>query len=367
VPRSYSVPGRVNLMGDHTDYNEGFVLPVAIDRECVVEVSPTRDRVVRARSRQLPGTVAVPADGAHDPRAVEPAWGRFVAGAVRVLTGRGAVIPGADLDVSSSVPAGAGLSSSSALSVALVLALAETAGIAIEPLDGARLALAAEVAATGVPGGLMDQLTALFGRAGHALLIDCRELAVTPVPVARDVAIVVVHCGVPRTLAGSEYAARRAECEAVAARLGLAALRDATFEQVADEPRARHVVAENARVAETATALATGDLEALGALLLASHASLRDDYAVSTPELDALVDALVASGAAGARLTGAGFGGCVVALTASEGADSVLQAASARYRESTGIEPNGFVATAVDGAATSAPGAAPSSARTPPR
>ncbi len=311
--------------------------------------------------------MAVAADGTGDPRAVEPAWGRFVAGAVRILTERGARIPGADLDVSSTVPAGAGLSSSSALSVALVLALADAGGLDVDPIDAARLALAAEIEATGVPGGLMDQLTALHGRAGHALLIDCRDLVITPVPIAADLAIVVVHCGVPRTLTGSEYAARRAECEAIAARLGLRALRDATPEQVADEPRARHVVAENARVHETAAALESGDLDALGALLLASHASLRDDYGVSTAELDALVDALVASGAAGARLTGAGFGGCVVALTATEAADEVLDAASTRYRDTTGIEPHGFVAIAVDGAATSARGAAPSSARTPPR
>ena len=217
--------------------------------------------------------MAVAADGTGDPRAVEPAWGRFVAGAVRILTERGTRIPGADLDVSSTVPAGAGLSSSSALSVALVLALADVGGIAVDPIDAARLALAAEVEATGVPGGLMDQLTALHGRAGHALLIDCRDLVITPVPIAADLAIVVAHCGVPRTLAGSEYAARRAECEAIAARLGLRALRDATPEQVADEPRARHVVAENARVHETAAALESGDLDALGALLLASHAS----------------------------------------------------------------------------------------------
>jgi galactokinase len=357
----------VNLMGDHTDYNDGFVLPVAIDRECTLAVSPAIDRVVRARSRELPGVVVVAADGSDDPRAVEPAWGAFVAGAVRVLTARGAAIPGADLDVSSSVPAGAGLSSSSALSVALVLGLADAAHVTIEPIAAARVALAAEVEATGVPGGLMDQLTALLGRAGHALLIDCREPTITPVPIAGDLAIVVVHCGVPRTLAGSEYAARRAECETVAARLGLRALRDATPEQVVDEPRARHVVAENARVHATADALATGDLDVLGQLLLASHASLRDDYGVSTRELDALVDALVASGAPGARLTGAGFGGCVVALTSSANAGDVLDAACARYLAATGIVPHGFVAAAVDGAATSARGAAPSSARTRPR
>jgi galactokinase len=311
--------------------------------------------------------VVVANDGSTDPRTAEPTWGSFLAGAVRVLSARGVPVPGVDLEVSSSVPPGAGLSSSSALTVALLLALADASDHTLAPVDAAQLALAAEVAATGVPGGLMDQLTALLGRAGHALLIDCRDLDVTPVVIAEDLAILVVHCGVPRTLADSAYAERRAECETVAARLGVPALRDATPDQVADEPRARHVVAENARVHRTADALARGDLDTLGTLLLASHASLRDDYAVSTPELDTLVDALVASGAAGARLTGAGFGGCVVAITPTDRADVVLRAASDRYQEATGLVPAGFVATAVDGAATSARGAAPSSARTPQR
>jgi galactokinase len=311
--------------------------------------------------------VTVANDGSSEPRSVEPTWGSFLAGAVRVLAERGVAVPGVDLEVSSSVPPGAGLSSSSALTVALLLALADAGEAVLEPVDTARLALAAEVDATGVPGGLMDQLTALLGRAGHALLIDCRDLTATPVQIAQEVAIVVVHCGVPRTLAGSAYAQRRAECEAVAARLGVAALRDATSDQVVDEPRARHVVAENTRVHRTADALAHGDLDALGTLLLASHASLRDDYAVSTPELDALVDALVASGAAGARLTGAGFGGCVVAVTSTDRARELLRTASDRYQEATGFVPTGFVAAAVDGAATSAREAAPSSARTPRR
>jgi galactokinase len=196
----------------------------------------------------------------------------------------------------------------------------------------------------------MDQLASLFGRAGHALLIDCRDTTVTPVAIPTSVAVLVVHCGVPRTLVGSEYASRRAECETVAAGLGLAALRDATAEQVRDSPRARHVVAENARVLATADVLPRGDLSVLGPLLLASHASLRDDFGVSTPELDTLVDVLVGSGAAGARLTGAGFGGCVVALAQRNHADDVLAKTTLRYRAATGIEPMGFVARAVDGA-----------------
>jgi len=250
------------------------------------------------------------------------------------------------------VPLGSGLSSSSALSVALVMALGGGLERRVDGVEIARLALAAEVAATGVPGGLMDQLTALHGRAGCALLIDIRGPRIEPVPVHDDVAVLIVHCGLPRTLAGSEYATRRAECEAIAARLGVVALRDATLDQVAHEPRARHVVTENARVHETARALARGDLTELGALLLASHASLRDDYEVSTPELDTLVDVLVRNGAAGARLTGAGFGGCVVAVASLEQAPQILEDAMLEYGDGTGLSPFGFVARAVDGALT---------------
>ena len=253
----------------------------------------------------------------------------------------------AELHVDTSVPVGSGLSSSSALAVALTLALG---GDALDRIETARAASAAKTHATGVPGGLMDQLASLFGRAGHALMIDCRTRLDTPVLIAPSVAVVVVHCGVPRTLAGSEYAIRRAECEAVAAALGLTALRDATPEQVRDFPRARHVVTENARVLETADALPRGDLSVLGPLLVESHASLRDDYDVSTPELDMLVDVLETSGAAGARLTGAGFGGCVVALAQRNHADDVLAKSIDRYRAETGIDPMGFVARAVDGA-----------------
>jgi galactokinase len=335
-------------MGDHTDYNDGFVLPVAIDRICTVRVTPpTRVDTVRAHSRQLDGEVVVAVDGSDEPTGIEPAWGRFVAGVVRVLTERGTAIAAADLGVDTTVPVGSGLSSSSAFAVALTLALG---GTDRDRVDAARIASTAETLASGVPGGLMDQLASLFGRAGHALLIDCRSTTITPIALPRSVAVLVVHCGVPRTLVGSEYASRRAECEAAASSLGLAALRDATLEQVRDSPRARHVVAENARVLATADALPRGDLSVLGPLLLESHASLRDDFGVSTPELDTLVDVLVQSGAAGARLTGAGFGGCVVALAQRNHADDVLAKTSLRYREATGIEPLGFVAHAVDGA-----------------
>ncbi len=235
--------------------------------------------------------------------------------------------------------------------MALVLAMADTAHAPTSgPVDAARIALDAEVRATGVPGGLMDQLTSLLGQVGCALRIDCRSFTAEPVPLPTELAVLVVHSGRPRALADSEYAARRAACEAAAARLGIAALRDASPDQVRDDPIARHVVTENQRVDETAAALRAGDRDALTRLLLASHASLRDDFRVSTPELDALVEALVGAGAFGARLTGAGFGGCVVALAARDDVERVANEASASYRTATGLEPQAFPVHAVDGA-----------------
>ncbi|MCJ7438725.1 MAG: galactokinase [Acidimicrobiia bacterium] len=348
--RFVRAPGRVNLIGDHTDYQDGFCLPMAIDRDCLVGLRPTDGGRVRARSLELSGTVDVAADGSDDARSVEPRWGGFVAGAVQTLVARGGRVPGLDLVVSSTVPAGSGLSSSSALSVALTMALGDTAGLELDANDVARAALDAEVRATGVPGGLMDQLASVHGVADHALLIDCRTLAVEPIPLPREVAVLVVHSGVPRTLAGSAYAERRAATERAATRLGIASLRDANLRDVQDDAFARHVVTENARVLAFAAALRDHDVGALGPLLLASHASLRDDFAVSTPELDLLVDAFVAAGALGARLTGAGFGGCVVGLALATKAPRVLDRTVERYRSASGREPSAFVVQAVEGA-----------------
>jgi galactokinase len=327
-------PGRVNLIGDHTDYNDGFVLPLAIDRDCLVAFAPREDERVRVRSLDV----------------ADRAWERFVDGVVAALADRGVAPGGIDAALSSTVPVGSGLSSSSALSVALTLALAAAGGIALEAREAARAALDAEVRATGVPGGLMDQLTALFGRRGHALLIDCRSITVEPIPLPDAYTVLALHSGLPRTLAGSAYAERRRACEVIAARLGVPALRDAALEEVGDEPIARHVVTENQRVLEFADALRTGDVDKLGPLLLASHASLRDDYDVSTTELDLAVDLLIEHGAIGARLTGAGFGGCVVALVERHRADDVAAKTMARYRAGTGLDSQAFVVGAVDGA-----------------
>jgi galactokinase len=335
--RVVRAPGRVNLVGDHTDYNDGFCLPMAIDRDCLVGARPTGDRRVRARSLDVDGVVEWEGE---PPATVEPAWGRFVAAAAR-RTG----VTGVDLAVSSTVPLGSGLSSSAALCVALVLALSPDR----DPRSVARAARQVEVEASGVPVGLMDQLASTLGRADAALRLDCRTLAVEVVPLPATVRVGVVHSGLPRTLATSEYAARRASCEAAARRLGVASLRDARPDQVADDPLARHVVSENGRVLEAAAALRAGDVEQVGRLLVASHESLRDDFAVSTPELDRLVDLLLEEGALGARLTGAGFGGCVVALTAAADA-AALDRAAQRYAATTRLQPRAFPVRAVDGA-----------------
>ncbi len=343
-------PGRVNLIGDHTDYQDGLCLPMAIDREVVVNARRRVDGSVVARSDAIEGLVELPADGSTEPAYAKPRWGRSIAAVLRGLAERGRAPIGFDAEVTSTVPVGSGLSSSAAFTVAVTIAAAEIGGLA---LNGRALALAAQTAeqqATGLPCGVMDQMASVFGRADHALLLDCRSLAIETIPLPASVAVAIVHTGLARRLEDSAYAARRTACEAAAARLGAATLRDATLDQVEDDPFARHVVSENERVRAFVDALRAGDLDRCGRLMDASHASLRDDFRVSTPELDALVGSLVDAGAYGARLTGAGFGGCVVGLVAAGGVDDIVARAGARYRLTTGLTPVPLVVSAVDGA-----------------
>ncbi len=352
--RTFRAPGRVNLIGGQVDYHEGWVVSMAIDRDVAVSVSPRADGRIVAGSLdpryRAEGSIDIAADGDDEPRAVKPEWGRAVAGVARVLAELGRGPRGADLEISSTLPIGAGLSSSAAFEVAVALALSDVAHLAIAPRDLALAAQRAEHVATGVPCGTQDQLTSVFGRKGNALLIDCRTLEIEPLPLPDSLRVLVVHSGVPRTLEGSPYAQRRAESEAVAAKLGLRVLRDATPAQVRDEPRGRHAVSEMTRVRAFADALRAGAHHDLGPLMLASHASSRDDMEVSIPELDALVTSLVEAGALGARLTGAGFGGCVVALVATERADEIATNACAEYRARTGREPTPWIVRAADGA-----------------
>jgi galactokinase len=347
----YRAPGRVNLIGGQVDYHEGWVVSMAIDRDVVVDASARADGRVQAQSHELEGVVEIAVDGTDEPRAVQPAWGRTVAGVARVLAERGRIAPGATLDISSNVPIGAGLSSSAAFEVACALALTDLAGTPLDPNELAFAAQESEHVATGVPCGIQDQMSSVYGRAGHALFLDCRTVEIEHVPLPASLAVVVVHSGVPRVLEATLYAQRRAESFEVARTLGLRVLRDASPEQVRDQPRGRHAVTEMQRVREFAAALRTRDIDALGPLMLASHASSRDDMGVSTPELDTLVECLVDAGALGARLTGAGFGGCVVALADAARAEKIADAAARAYAARTDRTPTPWVMQAADGAA----------------
>jgi len=350
VTTTVRAPGRVNLIGGQADYHEGWIVAMAIDRDVRVRVTSRTDGRVRARSRQLDGEVSVAADGRDDPAVVRPAWGRLVAGVARVLGEMGRPATGVDLEIASDVPIGAGLSSSAAFEVACALALSDAAGFGLAGNDLALAAQRAEHVATGVPCGIQDQMTSVLGRAGHAMLLDCRTLETEHLPLPPSVSVVVVHSGVPRRLEDTPYAQRRQESFDVAERLGLRVLRDASIDQVRDEPRGRHAVTEMLRVRQFADALRAGDVSALGALMLASHASSRDDMEVSITELDTLVACLCDAGALGARLTGAGFGGCVVALVPTELVDEVAIDGCARYLAVTGRQPTAWTMHAAAGA-----------------
>lgn len=303
-------PGRVNLIGDHTDHTGGLCLPMAVSMGVTVSGRRGGDRI-RLRSTATHGAVDLPLR-VDDPAGIEPPWARYVAG----IVAEAAPSEGLDAVISSDLPMGAGLSSSAALEVAIALAL----GCDDDPVAVAQRCQRAEQRASGVPCGILDQLASLAGTTGHALVLDCRTNTWRPVPVPDTLEIVVVHSGQERALAGSAYAERRAQCEAAEAHIG--PLRGATLGDVDSIPdpvlrrRARHVVTENQRVRDAADALAVDDRSALGTLFDDSHRSLRDDFEVSTPVVDALVDRLrSAPGVHGVRITGGGFGGCVVAVT----------------------------------------------------
>jgi galactokinase len=320
-------PGRVNLIGDHTDYTGGLVFPMAVDRWTDVSFRRTGDRILLT-SADEPDAVDLPLAIA-DPTDVRPAWGKYVAGVVAEL----APTSGLEGHVTTTIPIGGGMSSSHALEVALALALGFDGGV----VELAQLTQRAENRASGVPTGIMDQFSIAAGVAGHALLMDCGALTVTPVPLP-DGVDVVVRFVAHRTLVGSAYADRVAECAAAEREVG--PLRAATLDDVrriADpviRRRAQHVVAENQRVLDFSSALRADDLAAAGALMVASHASLRDLYETSLPVMDEAVAGLIATpGVHGARMTGGGFGGCVVALV------------------EPGTAIDGWVVHAVDGAA----------------
>jgi galactokinase len=316
-------PGRANLIGEHTDYNQGWVLPFALDLGVTVAASRRDDGVLAIGSRQAPGARAELPLATLAPGAVT-GWAAYPAGVAWALREAGHPVSGASLAVDSDLPQGAGLSSSAALECATALALAGLNGLDPPRPELATLAQHAENDFVGVPTGIMDQFASLLSQAGHALLLDCRTGGTTAVPLdpaGAGLELTIIDTGARHALGDGQYAQRRSECDRAAALLGVGSLRDVTAPAavagLADpvlRRRARHVITENRRVKETVALLAGGDLAGVGAVLRASHASLRDDFEVSWPEADVAVDAATAAGALGARMMGGGFGGSALAL-----------------------------------------------------
>jgi galactokinase len=360
-------PGRVNLIGEHTDYNDGFVLPMAIDRYIVLAADrpggpAAGDEAprIRIRSEALDAWAAIAADGSG--AASAPRWTSYVWGIFAGLKPLGIDAGPLDLLIDASLPLGGGLSSSAALEVATATLLEAVCGRGLDPLEKARLCQKAEQDAVGVPCGIMDQFSTVFGRPGSALLLDCRSLEAEAVSLGDpEVTVLVVDTRVKHALADGAYAVRRAQCETAARTLGVQALRDATLDRLetarsALEPvvyrRARHVITENERTVHAAAAIRAADWPAVGRLMRLSHASLRDDYEVSCPELDWLVDRLdAAPGVFGARMTGGGFGGCTVSLVQSRAVAETARAVTTSYRAHWAVEPAAFPVRPVAGAA----------------
>ncbi|MFT7838458.1 galactokinase [Saccharothrix sp. BKS2] len=351
----FEAPGRINLIGEHTDYNDGFVLPIALSHSVRVRAHRRDDGVLRTASRQVGGTAELSVADLR-PGAVT-GWAAYVAGVVWALREAGHPIGGFDLLVDGTVPPGAGLSSSAALESATALAVTELSGIALDRRELARIAQRAENEFVGVPCGIMDQSASLLAWERHALLLDTRTLAVEHIPfdpVAAGLALLVVDTKAPHRLVDGEYAARRRDCHRAAELLGVAALRDLVGEprDLPEKlvPRVRHVVGENARVLEVADLLRAGRVHEVGPVLTASHESLRDDFEVTVPELDVAVEALLHEGALGARMTGGGFGGCVIALVEEAAADACAAAVRSAFAGHGYTEPESWTATAAGGA-----------------
>ena len=361
--RVVRAPGRVNLIGEHTDYNDGFVLPAAIDLDLRIALVPAGDRrveIVLAESGER-GAFDLDAIGART-----GTWIDYVAGTAWALAEAGVPTRGFRGLLSSTIPTSAGLSSSAAIELASAWALTEPPGGGVDGMTLARICQRAENAYVGVNCGLMDQAAESLGTAGRALLLDCRTLDWRPVPLPLDrCRLVVCDTGSPRRLGASQYNARRAQCEAAVAVLATAdpsirALRDvspgmlASIRSRLEEEtyrRCEHVVRENERVLETVAALGAGDLETVGRCFAESHASLRDLYGVSSPELDAMVEIATSTpGVLASRMTGAGFGGCTVSLVERGAEERLRDAVLSAYPHRTGLTPRVFVVDAADGA-----------------
>ena len=353
-------PGRVNLIGEHTDYNDGFVMPLAIDRATWIALRPRADKLVRAISLDMDDERQFSLDDLRRPADVQ--WIDYLVGVAWALLERGYALNGWEGVVAGDVPIGAGLSSSAALELATARAFFAVSDF---EWDAAAMALACQAAENkwlGVNCGIMDQMISASGVEDRALLIDCRSLETTSAPLPADSAVVILDTGTRRGLVDSAYNERREQCEAAARHFGVSALRDVDWTAFAEgaheldelgRRRARHVVSENERTLRARDAMRSGDAVALGKLMIESHISLRDDFEVSSPALDAIVDCANADEACyGARMTGAGFGGCAVALVRADGAEAFAERVGADYEASTGNQPKVYITRASRGAET---------------
>jgi len=357
-PRLFRAPGRVNLIGEHTDYNDGFVFPAAINRYTWSAISARDNRTLRVQSANLSEQIDINLD---DQSRATGHWSDYVRGVAWVLEQQGVKVRGGNLFIDSDVPLGAGLSSSAALEVAAALALLDNSGSTLDRLELAQLCRRAENEFVGMRCGIMDQFIACFGRADCALMLDCRSLEYELAPVPREVRLVVCNTMVKHELAASEYNVRREQCEAgvrfLASRLeNVSALRDVSLDQLMSFrgdltevvfKRCRHVISENARVEAANRALKHSDLAELGRLMAESHRSLRDDYAVSCAELDSMVElASGIEGCIGSRMTGGGFGGCTINLVDAGRVGHFADSMAAGYERSTGKLPEIYVCSA---------------------
>jgi galactokinase len=347
-----AAPGRVNLIGEHVDYNDGFVLPMAIDRYTVIAAGPAAgdESTFASDLADEAATISLVAPAKH---ATRGHWSNYVAGVVAGCLSRGMRPGGFRAVIGSDVPLGGGLSSSAALEVATATLLETITGGELEPVAKALLCQQAEHEFAGVPCGIMDQFASTLCQADHLMLLDCRSRQVELIPFTDDaLTVLIINSNVKHELSGGEYAERRGQCEAAAQKLGVSSLRDATLEQLetvrdkldpVEFRRARHAISEIARTSAAATAMKVGDLAQVGRHMAASHASLRDDYEVSCRELDLLVELADGigrdGGVFGSRMTGGGFGGCTVSLVETARVDEIAGKVTAAYQRATGVEP----------------------------
>jgi len=355
-PRIFRAPGRVNLIGEHTDYNDGFVFPAAIDFAAYVAAAPREDRFVNAASLDYDGELSLPLD---EERAPEKSWTKYVQGVAVTLERHGRRSRGADLLITSDVPGGAGLSSSAALTTAVGFALMSLSDVEVDRELIARVGQETEHKFAGVRTGIMDQFVSAFGQADAAIFLDCRDLSWSAVPLT-GASILICNTETKHDLAESAYNDRRKECEEAASTLGKAELRDVTLDELENRKgelpdviyrRALHVVSENERVRRSVDALRSGDLTTFGKLINQSHESLKNNYEVSSPELDIMVDlARTHEGVLGARMTGGGFGGCTVNLLTPGAHSEFISFISEGYERATGIKPEIYECRATNGA-----------------